>query len=109
MNLATHVGLVQIDLNVPGVSYLFAPRTAGDFFASITRHADRQQAIAGNHSRSSGRGIWFDSFGDNALIRVNPGDSIPRRWAMTQTLRKVHRSVSNQQRRSEKQQSCLSG
>ena len=109
MNLAAHVSLVQIDLNVPGINYLFAFLAAGDFFASITSHADGQQAIAGNHLRSSGSRIWFNSPGDYALGRVNPGDSIPRRWEMTEALGKVHRSGSNQQGRRDKQQPCFAG
>ena len=86
MNLSTNAGLVQIYLNILSIAYLLALRAAGDFFADLLRHADRNQAIAGNHLRSGAGGIWLDCFGDNSLRCIDPGYSIPRRWLVTQTL-----------------------
>src|SRR5260370_34827520 len=97
MNLTSDAGLVKVYLNVPGIGYLLASGTAGDFLAYLLNHADRDEMVTGSYLRSEGRRAWFNCLGDHSLRGINPGHAIPRRWVVTFPLRKVQSSSSNQQ------------
>src|SRR5438552_8769650 len=86
MNLAADARLVQIYLHIPGVEYLLALRAVGDLFTPLFDHADRQQMIAWNHLRSGAGRTRLNTFSDISLRSVDPGDAIPRRRLVTQTL-----------------------
>ena len=99
MNLAADPRLLEIDLDVPGRTDLLASQSVGDLFTPPTTWAYSEKVIAGNQPRSGGCGSWLDRLGEDALAGIDPGDAIPRRRLMTQTLRKVQGARGNQQRR----------
>ena len=99
MNLAADARLLEVDLDVPGRTDLFASRPAGNLCTSSTAWANSEKVIAGNQPRPGGCRSGLDRLGDDALRAIDPGDAIPRRWPMTQTLRKVQGAGGNQQRR----------
>src|SRR5258706_11582840 len=99
MNLTSDAGLVKVYLNVPGIGYLLASGTAGDFLAYLLNHADRDEMVAGSYLRSEGRRAWFNCLGDHSLRRIHPGHAIPLRWLGSQPPAKSPASGSNQQRR----------
>ncbi len=86
MNITAHAGLVQIHLNVPGLSYLLALRAAGDLFALLFDHADRQQVIAGNHLGPGPGRAGLDCFGNHSLSGIKPGHAVPGRRLVTEAL-----------------------
>src|SRR5258708_13331059 len=99
MNLTPDAGLVKVYLNVPGIGYLLASGTAGDFLAYLLNHADRDEMVTGSYLRSEGRRAWFNCLGDHSLRGIRPGHAIPRRSLFPHPLTKVTDSPTNHHRR----------
>src|SRR5882762_7409184 len=99
MNVATYVGLVQIDLNIFGVANLFV---------ILVVQTDPDQAIARqNLAACSGR-TQFNDFGNDALPGVSPLHAIPGRRFVSQSLGEVKYASRDQQSGPSQDQPCSS-
>src|SRR2546421_643675 len=67
VNLMSNACLIQVDLNLLRSGNLFAPVAGGSVFTLLAGHADRQQAIAGNHTRQLCGRSGILSFADDGL------------------------------------------